>query len=70
MLKAAAAQLADDRERAQNKQLRPLPGQAEYLDLVRAIHALAPNAPRKQKSIIGKLARFTFGKSEQPEEPA
>lgn len=70
VLKAAAGQLADDRERAQNKQLRPLPGQAEYLDLVRAIHALAPNDPRQQKSIIGKLARFMFGKSEQPEESA
>lgn len=69
VLKAAADQLADDRERAQNRQLRPLPGQAEYLDLVRALHALTPNDPKKQKRIIGKLARFTFGKSEEPDEP-
>lgn len=69
VLKAAAGQLADDRERVQQKQLRPLPGQAEYLDLVRAIQALAPGNPVQQKRIIGKLARFAFGKSEDPDAP-
>lgn len=41
VLQGAAEQLCDDRDTAQREHWLPLPGQAEYLDLVRAVLALA-----------------------------
>ncbi|MCP3972090.1 MAG: hypothetical protein GY717_17555 [Rhodobacteraceae bacterium] len=38
LLNTAAGKVADDREFAQNNHLRPLPGQAEYIDLLRVIY--------------------------------
>lgn len=58
----AARQLAADRKVAEEKGLTPKPGQAEYLDLVRAVIELAPRQPKKQKELLESVARFTLRK--------
>ncbi|MQP68603.1 AAA domain-containing protein [Niveispirillum sp. SYP-B3756] len=60
MLARAAAQLADDRQAAAGDIARPKPGQAEYLDLVRAIITLAPDAPEEQVRLIEQIAPFVM----------
>jgi len=62
-LHEAARQLVADRQYAEREQLRPLPGQAEYLDLVRAVVGQAPNDVDKQQRLIALAARFTLKKS-------
>lgn len=61
VLRGAAKQLAGDRDSAQRNRL-PLPGQAEYLDLVRAIVKLAPEDEARQMDIIQTIAGFTLRK--------
>jgi hypothetical protein len=39
-----------------------LPGQAEYLDLVRAVIGLAQGDMDKQKALLASAARFTLRK--------
>lgn len=41
----------------------PLPGQAEYIDLLNALHELAPNSPAKQLELVVRLQRYGFRKS-------
>jgi MoxR-like ATPase len=62
VLDAAAKRLAEDRRHAAENRLRPLPGQAEYLDLLRAVTTLAKDNPAGQLERINKLARYTFRK--------
>jgi MoxR-like ATPase len=63
VLREAARQLVADRQFAEKEQLRPLPGQAEYLDLVRAVIELAPRGNRKkQKELLASIAPFTLRK--------
>ena len=61
----AARQLVVDRERADKAGL-PLPGQAEYLDLLRALSQVEATADSgreaKQLEVLAQLARFTLGK--------
>lgn len=63
----AAEQLLADRKRA-HELGQPLPGQAEYLDLLRALVALDPELARageleqRQLAILERLAGFTLGK--------
>jgi hypothetical protein len=57
----AAEQLARDRKGAKDARQFPLPGQAEYLDLLRALTKLAPE-PEAQRELLGKLATYTFRK--------
>ncbi len=66
VLEAAAVQLAEDRRRARETRQLPLPGQAEYLDLLRALLTLEED-PKTQLDRIEKLARYTFRK--HPEAP-
>ncbi len=61
LLGRAAGLLADDRDFALQHRL-PLPGQAEYLDLVRAVVALAPDDQDRQEKIIKTVAGFTLKK--------
>ena len=62
ILRLAAQQLNDDRERATDAGLPP-PGPAEYLDLLRAIHHLAPRQPKQQRDWLGKLSAYAFVKN-------
>jgi len=62
ILKQAASLLIDDREAAQRKALRPLPGQAEYLDILRALYRLSPGKPEQQADLLGVIARFALRK--------
>ncbi len=62
VLEEAARQLVTDRKFAEEQQLRPLPGQAEYLDLVRAVVKLAQGKVEKQKELLASAARFTLRK--------
>ena len=58
LLKTAAEQLAVDRE----KSLPPRPGQAEYLDLVRAVLELAEAQKCAPESLLESVGRFTLCK--------
>lgn len=62
VLEEAAQMLVADRRVARKEQLRPLPGQAEYLDLVRAVIELADGDMERQKDLIEDVARFTLKK--------
>ncbi len=62
VLEEAARQLVADRTFAEEQQLRPLPGQAEYLDLVRVVVKLAQGKVEKQKELLASAARFTLRK--------
>lgn len=66
VLQEAARQLAKDRKEAAKDPHNPKPGQAEYLDLVRAVVALAQNDPAQQKSLLAKVARFVSSKHHDP----
>jgi len=58
----AAELLWTDRVQAEREHWRPLPGQAEYLDLVRAVITLAPSDVKKQAELLGEVARFALRK--------
>ncbi|MGN7613584.1 AAA family ATPase [Magnetococcales bacterium HHB-1] len=58
----AAERLIEDRQFAQTHSLRPLPGQAEYLDMIRAAINLAPKDPGGQKKLLDKVSHFTLKK--------
>ncbi len=62
VLHEAARQLVADRNAADAAQLSPLPGQAEYLDLVRAVVGLAPGDGATQRGLLVSIARFTLRK--------
>jgi MoxR-like ATPase len=62
LLEEAAQQLLRDRNVAETEQLTPLPGQAEYLDLLRAVLTLEPNDPDKQKQLLLSISRFALQK--------
>lgn len=62
VLHEAAKQLVADRTFADKEQLRPLPGQAEYLDLVRAVIGLAEGNKEKQTELLATAAQFTLKK--------
>jgi MoxR-like ATPase len=61
VLAEAARQLIADRHAAQARQWRPLPGQAEYLDLVRAVLYLAA-APAEQKTLLRTIKHYVLQK--------
>ncbi|MEI8396304.1 MAG: hypothetical protein WCF85_16340 [Rhodospirillaceae bacterium] len=58
----AAELLWTDRAQAEREHWRPLPGQAEYLDLVRAVVTLAPDDVTKQAELLDEVARFALRK--------
>lgn len=62
VLREAARQLVGDRRVAAEQQLSPLPGQAEYLDLIRGVVELAPRKFKDQLRLIQSAARFTYKK--------
>jgi MoxR-like ATPase len=63
VLRKAAELLCKDRQEAIAAQLMPRPGQAEYLDLLRAVLGLAPGDPDEQSALLDIVAPFTLKKS-------
>ena len=61
VLRAAAQQLVADREAAGRAHWRPLPGQAEYLDLVRAVLELGAT-PAEQLDLLKTIGRYVLQK--------
>ncbi len=63
VLEKAARMLVRDRRAATEAQLQPRPGQAEYLDLVRAVRGLAPaDDPEAQIALLETVAGFALKK--------
>ena len=62
ILKMAVEMLIEDRKTAQSEKLNPVPGQAEYLDLLRAIHQLRPGMPKEQEDILIEIRNFALRK--------
>lgn len=58
----AADLLIGDRQKAEKNHWLPLPGQAEYLDLVRAVLTLEPAGDAKQTDMLDTVARFALTK--------
>jgi MoxR-like ATPase len=58
----AAGMVADDRARARQENWLPLPGQAEFIDLVRAVKNLAQGDASAQKTILERIAPFALRK--------
>lgn len=57
-----AAQLAEDRDRA-SRLGAALPGQAEYLDILRVLVNAHPNDPVAQEALLKRVARFALDKA-------
>ena len=62
VLTRAAEMLATDRDTARKQHWLPLPGQAEYLDLVRAVLDLAPTDTAAQTALLEQVQRFALRK--------
>jgi MoxR-like ATPase len=62
---SAAELLVRDRRIAVKANVSPLPGQAEYLDLLRAVFRLAPGDVDLQKKRLDGVAKFVIRKYEQ-----
>lgn len=62
VLQKAANLLADDRHAAREKQLLPLPGQAEFLDLMRAVINWKGNDFSAQESVVDTVRAFAYRK--------
>ncbi len=62
VLQAAAECLDKDRRKAAERHWHPLPGQAEYLDLLRAVIGQRPDDHAAQEELIVEIKRFVFRK--------
>jgi MoxR-like ATPase len=62
LLRDAASMLFDDRQAAINAQIMPRPGQAEYLDMLRAVHGLASDDETEQGRLLSVVREFTLRK--------
>lgn len=62
LLDKAAKMLVDDRDSAKKSGLFPLPGQAEYFDLLRAVREMAATNPKKQLKLLDDLSEFALKK--------
>jgi MoxR-like ATPase len=61
LLGEAAKLLVADRRKAQEEHWLPLPGQAEYLDLVRAVLDLGSD-PKQQQDLLAQVSRYVLKK--------
>ena len=60
---AAAEQLDQDRKQAIDERRLPLPGQAEYLDLLRAVTKLSKDLDVEPMDVLKQIGRFLFSKT-------
>ncbi len=65
LFQKAAELLVKDRRAASDRHLSPLPGQAEYLDLIRAVIELEPESPAAQLKLLDDLSTFALRKHEE-----
>jgi len=63
VLRAAAEILADDREEAEKDMLKPLPGQAEYLDMLRAVIRRSDGDRKRQMDLLKNVRHFIVRKA-------
>jgi len=77
ILKHAAEMLADDRAMARHHGWLPLPGQAEYIDLIRVLHIKAARDATSQQALLDRIRPFILRKhpdaapqASPPPEPA
>ena len=61
LLRKAAELLVQDRRKAEQERWLPLPGQAEYLDLVRAVLDLGSD-PKQQQDLLTQVSRYVLKK--------
>jgi MoxR-like ATPase len=62
VLREAARQLYQDRIEAKRQQRTPYPGQAEYLDLVRAV-CRQETQPGRQRELLRRISKFALRKN-------
>ncbi len=62
---AAAVMLVRDRTAARQQLVEPWPGQAEYLDLLRAVLHLEPDTVENHQAILESVAEFALRKHEK-----
>lgn len=62
----AARMLCDDREWAESQHLRPLPGQAEFFDLLRGLNRLAGVNGYEVDDLLKRLRPYTYRKHPWP----
>ena len=62
LFQEAAKLLVRDRKAAADLRVKPLPGQAEYLDLIRAVTKLEKGSLARQKKLLQDVAAFTLRK--------
>lgn len=62
VLREAARQLYQDRIEAKRQQRTPYPGQAEYLDLVRAVR-FQEKQPDRQRELLRRISKFALKKN-------
>jgi len=62
---AAAVMLVRDRKAARQQLVEPWPGQAEYLDLLRAVLHLEPDTVENHQAILESVAEFALRKHEK-----
>jgi MoxR-like ATPase len=62
LFRKAAELLVADRRTAQERNATPLPGQAEYLDLLRAVFHLERDSGARPKEILESVARYAVRK--------
>jgi MoxR-like ATPase len=65
LLRKAAVLLVEDRKAAKEAQARPLPGQAEYLDLLRAVLTEFGGDLQAQMEALDKNAEYTLRKHDR-----
>jgi hypothetical protein len=68
--RTAAEMLVQERRAAERAQVTARPGQAEYLDLLRAVTGLAEGDPDKQIDMLKELNEYTLGKHATGDTPA
>ena len=64
LFEKAASLLVRDRTEGKVRSVEPLPGQAEYLDLIRAVLDLKPDSVEHHLAILDSVAEFAFRKHE------
>jgi len=62
VIKPAAEQMLNDRATAKSNQQQPLPGQAEFFDLLRAVKTLSEQGKGEPESLIAKVAPYVLQK--------
>jgi MoxR-like ATPase len=63
ILNYTANLLWEDRDKAKREQWPPYPGQAEFIDLLRAVHGLAPGNVKSQKVELDRIKQFALRKN-------